>query len=62
LCVPRIQKSPPAFARDVAHIGHWGIGDVELRISNPSELEQAAAVIRQSFAASKRWASVSTTG
>lgn len=54
--------APPAFARDVAHIGHWGVGDVELRISNQSELEQAAAVIRQSFAASKRLVSVNATG
>ncbi|GAB6184944.1 hypothetical protein [Thermopirellula anaerolimosa] len=42
-------KEPPAFARDVAHVGHWGVGDTELRISNRSELEQAAVLIRQSF-------------
>jgi len=47
-------SAPPPFARDVAHVGHWGIGDVELRISNQSELDEAAAVIRQSLAASKR--------
>ncbi len=40
---------PPVFARDVAHIGHWGSGDVELRISNRSELDQATALIRRSF-------------
>jgi len=44
---------PPAFARDVAHIGHWGIGDVELRISNQPELLEAERVIRQSFEAAR---------
>ena len=43
----RIQNPPP-FARDVSHIGHWGTGDVELRISNRLELE-AAELIRNSF-------------
>jgi len=42
-------ESPPAFARDVSHLGHWGTGDVELRISNQAELLEAQRVIRQSF-------------
>lgn len=46
-------RDPPAFARDVSHVGHWGTGDTELRISSQSELEQAARVIRQSFEAVK---------
>lgn len=46
-------ESPPAFARDVAHVGHWGIGDVELRISDLSQCDQAREVIRRSFAAVK---------
>ncbi len=45
--------SPPAFARDVSNVGHHGIGDVELRISNQTELDAAAALIRQSFEAVK---------
>jgi len=45
--------APPAFARDVAHVGHWGIGDVELRISNQAELLEAQRVIRQSFEAAR---------
>ncbi len=44
----RIQ-APPSFARDVSKIGHWGIGDVELRISNRSELDEAADLICSSF-------------
>lgn len=46
-------KAPPVFARDVAHVGHWGVGNTELRLSNRSELEEAARLIRQSFAAVK---------
>jgi hypothetical protein len=43
-----IQKPPP-FLRDVSSIGHWGSGDVELRISNRSELDEAVELIRRSF-------------
>jgi predicted transport protein len=41
--------NPPAFARDVSAIGHWGVGDVELAISNTQELNDAESFIRQSF-------------
>ncbi|MCI0335796.1 MAG: DUF5655 domain-containing protein, partial [Planctomycetes bacterium] len=41
--------NPPTFARDVSNIGHWGSGDVELRISNRSELDAATDLIRRSF-------------
>lgn len=41
--------NPPAFARDVSSIGHWGTGDVELRISNRAELDEATGLIRTSF-------------
>lgn len=44
----------PAFARDVARVGHYGVGDTELRISNRSELEEAAPIIRQAFAVVSR--------
>jgi predicted type IV restriction endonuclease/predicted transport protein len=40
---------PPPYARDVANIGHWGVGDVELKISRMSELEDAKRLIRDSF-------------
>jgi len=42
-------ESPPVLARDVSNIGHWGVGDVELAISGPDELEEAAPLIRRSF-------------
>ena len=46
-------QSPPTFARDVANVGHWGTGDVELRISNGKELNEATDLIRRSFEAIK---------
>ncbi len=42
-------ENPPAFVRDVSNIGHWGTGDVEVRISNRAELDMAADLIRRSF-------------
>ena len=42
-------ENPPSFARDVSRVGHWGTGDVELRISNRSELDAATDLIRRSF-------------
>lgn len=41
--------NPPVFVRDVANIGHWGVGDVEARISNREEFEEATSLIRRSF-------------
>lgn len=46
--------NPPAFARDVSNVGHWGSGDFELAISSLPQLEQAAPLIRQSFEESSR--------
>lgn len=42
-------QSPPSFARDVSSIGHWGSGDLELRISSRSDLDQATEWIKRSF-------------
>lgn len=39
----------PTFARDVSAIGHWGVGDVELAISNTQQLNDAESLIKQSF-------------
>jgi hypothetical protein len=46
-------RNPPSFARDVSSIGHWGVGDVELRISDATELDAAADLIRQAFEMTK---------
>jgi len=40
---------PPDFARDVSAVGHWGVGDLELRISTPAELDAATVLLRRSF-------------
>ncbi len=42
-------QSPPSFARDVSNVGHWGTGDLELRITSRSELDQATELIKRSF-------------
>ena len=41
--------NPPAFARDVSSVGHWGTGDLQLNIGSLSQVEEAAALIRKSF-------------
>ena len=41
--------SPPPFARDVSHLGHYGVGDVELAISTMVQLNEAAPLIRKSY-------------
>jgi predicted transport protein len=40
---------PPVFARDVSNVGHWGVGDLELQITNADQLAKATALVRQSF-------------
>jgi len=40
---------PPPFARDVSRVGHWGVGDLELALSRPDQLDLAGPLIRQSF-------------
>jgi hypothetical protein len=42
-------ENPPGFARDVSNVGHWGGGDLELAITNLSQIESSAALIRESF-------------
>ena len=47
---------PPdaTYARDVSHIGHWGVGDVELAIDNMENLRNAERPIRSSYEAEIR--------
>lgn len=45
--------NPPAFARDMTGIGHWGTGDLELVVSSRSQLEEALRHVRMSFDACK---------
>lgn len=46
-------KNPPEYVRDVSKIGHWGIGDVEIRIDNLEKLQNCKSLIRQSFEKTK---------
>ena len=38
-----------SFARDVLRIGHWGVGDVELKLNSLDRLHDAEAYVRKSF-------------
>jgi predicted transport protein len=40
---------PQQIARDVSNIGHWGTGDVEIKIDNIDELEYALSLIHQAY-------------
>jgi predicted transport protein len=44
-------ENPPAFARDVSNIGHWGGGDLELGLNSLSQFDEAAPLIRMSLEA-----------
>ena len=37
------------FSRDVSEIGHWGTGNVELRIKNKADLEKAKPLLERSY-------------
>jgi len=40
---------PSGAARDVSGVGHWGTGDVEVRLSTADQLEGVMALVRQAF-------------
>lgn len=42
-------NDPKSYCRDVTNIGHRGNGDVELRISSPTQLEDVMDLVSQSF-------------
>ena len=42
-------ENPPSFARDVSGVGHYGVGDLQLAISNMAQLEEATPLIRKSL-------------
>ena len=46
--VERLRK-PPDFARDVSGIGYWGMGDLELQVTNAQQLIDAEPLIRHSY-------------
>lgn len=46
---PKEINLEPGFTRDVQSTGHYGTGDVEIRIGNRSELEKAKPLIIRSY-------------
>jgi predicted transport protein len=42
-------SNPRSFARNVRGVGHWGLGDLELRIATSEQLIEALPLIRRSF-------------
>jgi predicted type IV restriction endonuclease/predicted transport protein len=42
-------ETPPSFSRDVSALGHYGVGDLQLAISNMAQLEEAIPLIRKSL-------------
>ena len=46
---PNEVKLMPPFIRDVRKIGHFGTGDLEIRISNDNEFEKAKPLIEKSY-------------
>ncbi|MHB0924451.1 MAG: DUF5655 domain-containing protein [Bellilinea sp.] len=42
-------KDPLGLTRDMTNIGHHGTGDIEIKLSNPEELDAVEALIRQSY-------------
>jgi predicted transport protein len=39
----------PDFSRDVSQVGHLGTGDLELRVTDPTSLERAKALIERAY-------------
>lgn len=47
-------ESLPGYVRDVSHIGHWGVGDVELAIDSLHRFQNARVLIQESFEKNKQ--------
>jgi predicted transport protein len=58
---PRELPASATYARDVSHIGHWGVGDVELAIDNADTLRDAEQMIRASYESAKKQSHHSST-
>lgn len=46
---PKTLDQMPEIARDVSNIGHYGTGDLELRVRNSDDLEVAKPLIKESY-------------
>ena len=43
-------EDPKGLCKDVTGLGRWGNGDVEVRFSSPSQLDDVMDLVHQSFA------------
>jgi predicted transport protein len=46
---PKTVRMEAGFSRDVSSIGHWGTGDVELKVGNQDDLLKALPLVRRSY-------------
>lgn len=46
-------EKPPEYVRDVSHIGHYGVGDVELGIDSLEKFQESKVYIQKSFEENK---------
>ena len=46
---PEELDDPAELGRDVTAVGHWGTGDIEVRLKSAEEVEEVMALVRQSF-------------
>lgn len=46
---PKAMRLEPEFTRDVEKIGHYGTGDLEIRIKTDPDLERAKPLIAKSY-------------
>ena len=42
-------RDPKSFARDVSSVGHWGTGDIEVKVNSPEDVEYALMLIEQAY-------------
>jgi predicted transport protein len=46
---PKTIHLEQGFSRDVSKIGHFGTGDLELRVSDDAQLQRALALVAASY-------------
>ncbi len=46
---PETVEMEDGFTRNVSQIGHWGTGDVEVTIRNPSEIKKAMPLLQAAY-------------
>lgn len=49
-----VLENPPHFVRDVSKIGHWGVGDTEIALTDESQLSTAIELIKRSYEKAQR--------